>query len=282
MCGMRSLLCALTAIVSLATPLRAQLPAVWSPPEILQIYRDPIKPGKLADYTKLENEAAHACSRANTWPYLTMQSVTGPQEVWFVSGFDSYAAMEKSAEPFVRNAALAADLGRLMENKANLVSDPQTVFLRYRDDLSRNLGLMRGQTRFFAITLVTVRPGHEHEYEESQRILRGVRERAGANDNRVVYQVLSGMPSNIYMTLAPYHSFHDAGAALDGLLDYDDLDDGARNRIRDLYASGVQSSQTFIYAISPQMSNPAGEWIVDDPDFWKNSPPLQRQAGAKK
>jgi hypothetical protein len=30
------------------------------------------------------------------------------------------------------------------------------------------------------------------------------------------------------------------------------------------------------------MSNPAGEWIVDDPDFWKNSPPLQRQAGAKK
>jgi hypothetical protein len=279
---MRFLLCALAAFVSLAIPLPAQLAPVWAPPEILQIYRDPVKPGKLADYTKLENEAAHACSRANTWPYLTLQSVTGPQEVWFISGFDSYAAMEKSAEPFVRNAALAADLGRLMENKSSLVSDPQTVFLRYRDDLSRNVGMMRPHTRFFAVTMATVHPGHEREYEESQRILRAARERSGAADDRVVYQVLSGMPGNIYLTLAPYRSFREAGEALDGLLDYDDLDDGARNRIHELYALGVDSSQTFIFAVSPPMSNPAGEWIADDPDFWKNSPPLQRQAGARK
>ena len=282
MCGMRSLLCALSAFVFLGLPLPAQLAPVWAPPEILQLYRDPVKPGKLADYAKLENEAAHACSRANTWPYLTLQAVTGPQEVWFVSGFESYAAMEKSAEPFVRNTALAADMGRLMENKANLVSDPQTVFLRYRDDLSRNSGLMRPHTRFFAVTMVTVHPGHEHDYEETQHILRAVRERAGAADNRAVYQVLSGMPSNMYLTLAPYHSFREAGEALDSLLDYDDLDDGARNRIHDLYATAVQTSQTFIFAVSPPMSNPAGEWLVDDPEFWKNSPPLQRQAGVRK
>jgi hypothetical protein len=30
------------------------------------------------------------------------------------------------------------------------------------------------------------------------------------------------------------------------------------------------------------MSNPAGEWIADDPEFWRASPPLQRQAPARK
>jgi hypothetical protein len=40
--------------------------------------------------------------------------MTGPQEVWFISGFDSYEAMEHSAEPVARNAALTAELNRLL------------------------------------------------------------------------------------------------------------------------------------------------------------------------
>jgi hypothetical protein len=247
----------------------------------LQIYRDPVKPGKMAEYKRVEGEAAMACSRANTWPYMTLQAVSGPQEVWFVSGFDSYAAMERSAEPFVRNAALAGDLGRIMDAKSNLVADPRTVFLRYREDLGHNRGLMRPQTRFFTATVVQVVQGHEHDYEESQRILRGVRERAAAADNRAVYQVVSGMPQNTYLTLSPYHSFREAGEALDGLVDYDDLDESVRGRVRELLSASVFNTQTFVFAVDPPISNPAGEWIADDPEFWKSSPAMQRQ-GAKK
>jgi hypothetical protein len=266
---------------SLAVSALAQQAAVPPPPDILQIYTDPVKPGKLAEYNKIENEAAHACSRANTWPYLAMQAITGPQEVWFVSGFDSYAAMEKSAEPFVRNASLAADLGRLMEAKTNLVSDPHTIFLRYRDDLSRNGGLVRPQTRFYSVTMAKIHPGHEHEYEESQRLIRGVRERAGAVDNRAVYQVLSGIPDNTYITFSPHRSFRDVATSLDGLLDYDDLDENVRHRLRELLSASVSTTETYIFSVSPAMSNPAGEWIADDPDFWRSSPPLQRQAPKK-
>ena len=122
---MRLLFRFLTAYVCLAAPLLAQQVQVPPPPDILQIYREPVKPGKMAEYKRVEGEAAMACSRANTWPYMTWQAVSGPQEVWFVSGFDSYAAMERSADPFVRNIALASDLGRIMEAKGNLVSDPR-------------------------------------------------------------------------------------------------------------------------------------------------------------
>jgi hypothetical protein len=266
-------------LLSLAVSASAQ--QTPPPPEILQIYSDPVKPGKLAEYTRIENEAARACSRTNTWPYLAMQAITGPQEVWFVSGFDSFAAMEKSAEPFVKNASLAADMTRLMEAKTNLVSDPHTIFLRYRDDLSRNDGLVRPQTRFFSVSVTKTHPGHEHEYEESQRLIRGVRERAGAADNRVVYQVLSGIPDNTYITFAPYRSFRDVATSLDGLLDYDDLDENVRARVRDLLAASVLNTETFIFSVSPAMSNPEGVWIADDPEFWRSSPPLQRQTPKK-
>jgi hypothetical protein len=277
---MRSLFRFLAAYVCLAAPLFAQQ-QVPPPPDILQILRDPVKPGKMPEYKRIESEAAMACSRANTWPYMTLQALSGPQEVWFVSGFDSYAAMERSAEPFVRNLALAAELNRIMDSRSNLVSDASAVFLRYREDLGHNRGLMRPQTRFFTATMVHVAQGHEHDYEESQRILKSVRERAAAADNRAVYQVVSGMPQNTYLTLSPYHSFREAGEALDGLVDYDDLDDNVRARLRELLSTSVVSTQTFVFAVDPSISNPAGEWIADDPEFWRASPPLQHQGTRK-
>jgi hypothetical protein len=267
-------------LVSVTLPARAQQ-AADPPPDILQIYVDAVKPGKMAEYSKIENEAAAACARASTWPYMAMEAKTGPQEVWFLSGFDSYAAMESSDQPFLRNAVLAADLNRLMEAKTNLVSDPHTIFLRYRDDLSRNRGLVPAQTRFFVVSVVKVHPGHEQEYENSQLLLRSARERAGTVDNRVIYQVLSGIADDTYITFLPYRSFRSAASTLDSLLDYDDLDDSVRSHLRELQAASIASTETFIFSINPSISNPEGEWIADDPEFWKTSPPLQRQGGKK-
>lgn len=267
--------------VSFALPAWAQQMDVPPPPGILQIYVDSVKPGKMAAYSKIENQAAAACARASAWPYLAMQATTGPEEVWFVSGFDSYAAMERSDDPFLRDAALASDINRLLDAKTDLVSDPHTVFLRYREDLSRNHGLVPPRTRFFTVTVVKVHRGHEQEYEGSQRLLRSARERAGAMDNRAVYQVLSGMPDDTYITFSPHASFRGAAGALDGLLDYDDLDDSLRDHLREFLAASVLTTETFVFSVSPAMSNPEGEWMADDPQFWRSSPPLQRQAPKK-
>lgn len=267
-------------LVCVALPVFAQQ-EVSPPPDILQVYVDTVKPGKMAEYTRIESEAAGACARASAWPYLAIEARTGPQEVWFLSGFDSYASMEGSDEPFLRNAALTSNLDRLMEAKTSLVSDPHTVFMRYRDDLSRNRGLMPPRTRFFTVSVVKVLRGHEREYEDSQRLLRNARERAETSDGRMVYQVLSGIPDNTFITLSPYSSFSSAAAALDGLLDYDDLDENVRGRITDLLAQSVATTETFIFSVNPGMSNPAGEWLADDPEFWRPSPLVQRQPPKK-
>lgn len=279
MCAMRPVFFTLL-LVCVALPAFGQQ-EVLPPPDILQVYVDTVKPGKMAEYTRIESEAAGACARASAWPYLAIEARTGPQEVWFLSGFDSYASMEGSDEPFLRNAALSANLDHLMEAKTSLVSDPHTVFMRYRDDLSRNRGLMPPRTRFFTVSVVKVLRGHEREYEDSQRLLRNARERAGTADGRMVYQVLSGIPDNTFITLSPYSSFRNAAAALDGLLDYDDLDENVRGRVTELLAQSVVTKETFIFSVNPGMSNSAGEWLADDPEFWRSSPLVQRQPPKK-
>ena len=69
--------------------------------------------------------------------------------------------------------------------------------------------------------------------------------------------------------------------ALDGLLDYDDLDDNVRGRLRELLAQSVLTTRTLVFSVSPGMSNPAGEWLADDPEFWRSSPLVQRQQPKK-
>src|ERR1700744_1196216 len=153
-------------------PGRAQQAQSAIPPAVLQIYRDQVKPSRMGEYSRIEGEAAQACAPASTWPYLTIQSVTGPQEVWFITGFDSYAVMEHSAESFARNAALIAELNRLQETKANLVADSRAGYAHYRDDLSGSSGLILPGARFFTVTAVTVRPGHEREFEDIHRTIK--------------------------------------------------------------------------------------------------------------
>ncbi len=274
-------ICAVVCFTSLSYGQQAQA----APPAILEIYRDPVKPAKMAEYTKIENEAALACARASTWPYLAMQSLSGPQtEVWYMEGFESYAAVENSSQPFVKNSALGSELGRLMEAKTNLVGDARVVFAHYRDDLSSSMGLVQPRARFFAVTMVTVRPGHEREFEEIHRTLRAARQRASAADNRVVYQVVSGMPRNIYLIFSSYRSLQGAGNALDPAVDdyASDVDESTRNRLDDYTKVAVVSSETWLFSVTPAMSNPAGEWIVDDPEFWRASPAMQRQSEARR
>lgn len=278
---LRIAICLLLAACSLPV---YGLQAQSSAPAVLQIYRDRIKPSKMAEYTRIEDEAAEACAKASTWPYLTIQSMTGPQEVWFISGYDSYTAMEQTAAPFAHNASLNAELSRLQDAKANLVDSPRAIYAQLRDDLSSNSALIPPGTRFFDVTMVTVQPGHERDYDEIHRALKIVRQRAGVEDNRIVYQVVSGMPRNTYLIFSAYHSLHNAGVALyPAVDDYStDVDDATRSRLEENVRQSVQSSETWMFSVSPAMSNPEGEWIVDDPEFWRSSPPLQRQPAPKK
>ena len=81
-----------TALLSVVMPIYAQA----QPPRILQIYRDFLKPGAETPYRTVEEDAAHICRDLKCpHPYLAIESLTGPKEVWFLNAIESVAEQKQ-------------------------------------------------------------------------------------------------------------------------------------------------------------------------------------------
>ncbi len=107
------------------------------PPRILQVVREPLRPGVEAEYDRIESEIARECARLRCpHPYLGLESLTGPKEVWWFNGYDSAADQKQVAEAWAKNKEALATLGRIGQRKARLTDKAIEVFAYYRRDLS--------------------------------------------------------------------------------------------------------------------------------------------------
>lgn len=67
--------------------LTMQIAAQAQPPQILQIHREALKPGTDAAYREIEEDTARICRELKCpHPYLAIESLTGPHEVWYFNG----------------------------------------------------------------------------------------------------------------------------------------------------------------------------------------------------
>lgn len=253
-----------------AVPVLAQAPFT-PPPPILQICREFIKPGKHAEVLKIERDSVAAQARLKSpHSYLTIASMSGPDDLWWLHGSDSYGGFEKEQAKVAAIPGLLEAWARIPVLKADLVSDPRTIFARFRDDLSYGGGLSGARTRYFLITTVSVRPGHGGEFAELRQIIRDGHESARAADNLSVYEVESGMPDGTFLVFSAAANLDDAGALAQfhGRGVENAIDDSARTQLRELSGTAILKSETILFAVNPEISFPAKEWIQGDPEFW--------------
>ena len=124
------------------------------PPQILQIYRDFLKPGSEAAYRQVEDDAARICAEfGSPYPYVGIESLTGAKEVWFLNGYASSAEQEQVAAYYTKNLPLMAALAEITKRKQGLISAPREVLANYRPDLSHGAPWSLGRGRFLAISV---------------------------------------------------------------------------------------------------------------------------------
>lgn len=129
------------------------------PPRILQVFREPLKPGVEAEYDRIESEIARSCAKLRCpHAYLGLESLTGPKEVWWFNGYDSPADHKQVAEAWAKNEAALAVLGNLSPRKARLTEKPIEAFANYRPDLSAGPPWLIGRGRFLVITVTRSTP----------------------------------------------------------------------------------------------------------------------------
>ena len=123
------------------------------PPQILEIYRDYLKPEAVAANRTLEKRAEQLCETLGfQHPYLTIESVSAPPEMWYFNGFESQAEVEKLRREYAQNTKLMAALGEIVQQKQPLKRSESTdEFASYRPDLSRGDPWIVGRGRFLVI-----------------------------------------------------------------------------------------------------------------------------------
>lgn len=145
------------------------------PPKILQVYRDFPKLESFSDYAKIEEDAARICVELYCpHPFLAMESITSPKEVWFLSGFKSQADRDNVVLDYANNSALKAALQQIAARKSGLIADPIELFANFRPGMSRGLLWTLGQSNFVVATLTLLSlkvEGTVYETEDGKRLI---------------------------------------------------------------------------------------------------------------
>jgi hypothetical protein len=255
---------------ALATGAETQT-AAMGPPKVLQIGREQVKPGKNALHEKVEASWPLLFANAH-WPthWLGMTSLTGPNEAWFVVGFDSLAAWEKDNRDMEKTPALKTQSDQLSQKDGELLSGTNSIAAVYNEEFSYRPNVKLGEMRYFAVVTLHVRPGHDNDFTEARKLAKAAHEKANMDEHWAYYQVISGAPTGTYLIFAPMKSLKEADAypSLHGKAYKDALGEEGQKKMRELESTAILSSETNLFEFKPKMSYVSKETAAADPAFW--------------
>ena len=243
------------------------------PPKVLRIGREDVKPGKGFAHEKYEaswTQAAIKTKQAS--PYLGMTSLNS-NEAWWLTGYASFADLEKDSN----NATLNAVDAQFEPGDAEYVSNNHTVIARYREDLSFGIEPL-GAAHGFTVSTVRVRPGHNAEYEEIRKTVKQAVESANVKGvHSAVFQVVAGAPAGTFLVFSPFTSLAERDRPNEAMsAAMRDLGP----KVADLQSKAILSSEAQIFTFNPKFSNPSPDMVAAAPDFWHPKAAMAKAAPA--
>lgn len=260
----------------------AQDPARMGPPPVLYIVREDIKPGMMGVHNK------HSASYANIFRTLgtpnhriALTPVAGSEnEVIYLTGCDSFKALEDILSATDKKLAdvagpMKAERDRLDNEAPLLHAGMRDLFAVNRQELGYGAPFDVRTMRYFSITTIRVKPGHDAQYVDYvQKIINVARQKAKLDDLHIVaYQVISGGQNGTYLFFRPMKSL----AELDnqtGMKTRAAMGDDMKKDADKAAADAIMSTETSTYLMTPGMSYVERDFAAGDPAFWNPKPPM--------
>jgi len=121
---------------------------------ILQIVREPLKPGSEAAYDAIERDQARISKAFGCpHPYLAAESLTGPKEVWWFNAYESDEDRQGVYDAYAKNAPLLEALQKNSVAKAALTLPAIEVLARFLSHGSGGAPWSVGHGRFLVIAV---------------------------------------------------------------------------------------------------------------------------------
>ena len=248
------------------------------PTNVLAVYREVVKVGKGAAHNALETAWSWAQIEAKApYPFIAATALTGPNEIWYIAPYLTWAEYEKSNDATTSNATLAAIDKRFRSQEDQFLTESRGMTLRPRTELGYGPPPDLPNMRYFSATRVSVRPGHTAEYEESRKMVKAAHEAAHLTDHFSIWEVSSGAPAGTFYTLVTRKSLAelDSGATIHGAAYNAALGgDSGQKKLAALNASAIISQETDHFEFTPSQSVAPAEWVTANPKMWKRSAPV--------
>jgi hypothetical protein len=278
-----SLLLACIPVASAQTPKLAT--PVTAPPKLLLLVYRQIKPGAESERHKLETQMSRACdglSVPNSW--IDLEAITGEPKTLSFDPFDSFAQVDQAFVGWSQIYAAHPELAQLQQQINSLVTSERTIIAVRRDDLGyRRDFIDLSKMRFMRVLQVRLRPGFENSFEESFKILGAAYERINATTPWVVYQVNVGMPSPSFLVFVPMHALQQNDDLLAWRKDLRQAEgEAAVRHMEETAKEAYESTESNLYAVSPEVSHVTKEFADGDPQFWSSDPRARREPNSPK
>ena len=241
-----------------------------SQPNLLTITREDVKTGHNAAHAAHEVGWPAAYAKAKSpYYYFAMVSMTGPNEAWYVSPYESHAKLGESMKMESDNATLSAELARLARTDADHINSVRTLHAVARTDLSYGAFPDMGLARYWEITTFRVRPGHEEGFANAAKAYAAAAKRATPNTSWRTYEVIAGLPGPTYLVFSSVPSFADFdrgmtdNMALTKAFTPDEL-----ATLEKFASAGMINAETHRFRLDATQSYVDAATKAKDPAFW--------------
>src|SRR5260370_34655824 len=242
-----------------------------TPPKLLLLVHQEFRSGKTNERRKIEIAISRACDQLavpNSWIDLT--SISGLPEALFFDPCDSFEQLDTAFVDWGRIFVTRPEPAPLQEELPSLIVAERTIIAVRRDDLGyRPQSIDFSKARFMRVLEVRLNPGHESDFVEAFRTLSHAYETIKANTPWVVYQVNVGMPSPPFIVFLPMRALKQNDDLLDWRRSLREVEgDEAAQRSDQIAREAYLSTESNLYALSPETSHVSKELADGDRDFW--------------
>jgi hypothetical protein len=241
------------------------------PPKMLLLVHQEFRFGKESERRKLGVAISRACELLrvpNDW--IDLESLSGPPEALFFDPFDSFEHVDIAFAEWGRIFAAHPELARTQEELKGLVTGERTIIAVRRDDLGyRPQSIDLSKARFLRVLEVRLNPGHESDFVEAFRILGAAYEKIKADTPWVVYQVNVGMPSPAFLVFVPLRALKQNDDLLNWRKSIRETEgEDAFHQTEQIAREAYATTESNLYAISPETSHVSKDFADGDPEFW--------------
>jgi hypothetical protein len=238
-------------------------------PKFLHIYRETLKPGRAAEHAKWEAGWPAAYEKAGFKnAYLAISSLTGPQEVWFISPYASQAAFGE-AMAAEANPALGAELERLSKGDGEFLNDLTAIQLEADAELSQGSFPDLSTVRFYEVMTIRMKYGYDGDWAAAMQAYKAAAAKASPASSWRTYRVVAGAPAGTYLLMSTTTSFaeFDKMAANSASI-WKAIPEDQLATIQKFFREGVLNVVTQRFKVEPSMSYVDAATRAKVPAFW--------------